>query len=415
MRRRYQIVAAGILIILLGVVVIFRFGLVSRPASAHGIAATPGAHAATTVSCTTSPWGIVTTPSVNGGVLRAIAADSSSDMWAVGYYYNSTVQANRTLIERWNGAVWSIIPSPNTGNGANQLYGVAAISSHDAWAVGFYSDLNGATLILTEHWNGAQWSIVPTPNPAGQAAYGVLVAISATSSSDVWAAGFLLDINARNDRTITEHWDGTQWSIIPSANPGTYSDDLLGVAAVSTNDVWAVGYYQDSTFIGALMEHWDGASWTAISNPPVGVLYGVAAVSSNDVWAVGGGLTVHWDGTKWSVVPIPPGVASVTLRAVTAISANDVWAVGDALNGTVPPLSEHWNGSSWSTVPLADPMLNSQFFGVIALSSSNVRAVGNSGTNTVAEHYRTLFQGGPTSHATPRGPSHHPGGAILCP
>ena len=378
MRRRYQIVAAGILIILLGVAVIFRFGLVSRPASAHGIAATPGAHAATTVSCTTSPWGIVTTPSVNGGVLLATAADSSSDVWAVGYYYNSTVQANRTLIERWNGAVWSIIPSPNTGAYDNELWGVTALAPDDVWAVGFAGDISAnASLTLVEHWNGAAWAIVPSPSPGPLGGINYLAAVSAISATDIWAVGAYLDGTARIDQVLTEHWDGTQWSVVPSPNPGTYDNALLGVAAVSSNDVWAVGV--------------DGG--------------------------FDSGLTMHWNGAQWSVVPtgVAPGDASVTLRAVTAISANDVWAVGDALNGTVPPLSEHWNGSSWSTVPLANPMLNSQFFGVVALSNSNVWAVGTSGANAVAEHYRTLFQGGPTSHATPRGPSHHPGGAILCP
>jgi hypothetical protein len=204
MRRRYQIVAVGILITLLGAAVIFRFGMVSRPASAHGIAATPGAHAATTASCTTSPWGIVTTPSVNGGVLRATAADSSSDVWAVGYYYNSTVQINQTLIERWNGVAWSIIPSPNTGNGANQLYGIAAISSHDAWAVGFYSDLNGAPLILTEHWNGAAWSIVPAGNPGYS--YNTLRAVVAISSNSVWAAGTFTNQGRNAGSTLVEYY-----------------------------------------------------------------------------------------------------------------------------------------------------------------------------------------------------------------
>ena len=42
------------------------------------------------------------------------------------------------------------------------------------------------------------------------------------------------------------------------ANVGTSSNFLYGVAAISTNDVWAVGFcggYQ------TLVEHWDGSSW----------------------------------------------------------------------------------------------------------------------------------------------------------
>src|SRR5215469_8327574 len=39
------------------------------------------------------------------------------------------------------------------------------------------------------------------------------------------------------------HWDGTQWSIVPSPNPGAFINELSGVAAISANDVWAVGIY----------------------------------------------------------------------------------------------------------------------------------------------------------------------------
>ena len=41
---------------------------------------------------------------------------------------------------------------------------------------------------------------------------------------------------------LTEHWNGSNWSIVSSPSPGTYNgNELYGVAAISTNDVWAVG------------------------------------------------------------------------------------------------------------------------------------------------------------------------------
>jgi hypothetical protein len=66
------------------------------------------------------------------------------------------------------------------------------------------------------------------------------------------------------------------------ANAGG-SDYLHAVDAVAANDVWAVGdngYHQ----------HWNGATWSQVAGPYPGLggrFNGVAAASSSDVWAVG--------------------------------------------------------------------------------------------------------------------------------
>src|SRR2546427_1444959 len=105
---------------------------------------------------------------------------------------------------------------------------------------------------------------------------------------------------------------GGKWSIVKSPNAGSDVNELLGVAAVSTTNVWAVGYYTKNGGAQTLIEHWNGTSWQVVSSPNVGssanVLYGVAAVSATNLWAVGqhtnthslGYLTLieHWNGTS---------------------------------------------------------------------------------------------------------------------
>src|SRR5262245_49709667 len=66
-----------------------------------------------------------------------VAATSPRNAWAVG-----AVQDARTLIVHWDGKAWQRQPSPSPGGQqglAVALIGVAATSSHDAWAVGFAS------------------------------------------------------------------------------------------------------------------------------------------------------------------------------------------------------------------------------------------------------------------------------------
>ena len=55
------------------------------------------------------------------------------------------------------------------------------------------------------------------------------------AANDAWAVGHV------NDQTLTIHWNGTAWSIIPSPNPGISFNNLAAVAAIAPNDVWAVG------------------------------------------------------------------------------------------------------------------------------------------------------------------------------
>src|SRR5207253_2607014 len=114
---------------------------------------------------------------------------------------------------------------------------------------------------------------------------------------------------------------------------------LNGVAALSPNDVWAVGSSGDMS--RTLTAHWDGTAWSVVPSPNVGsandVLYAAAAISKDDVWAVGryggaGGpasrmtLALHWNGKTWKVVPVPGvGLGDNELRSLAAISASDVW------------------------------------------------------------------------------------------
>ena len=67
-----------------------------------------------------------------------------------------------------------------------------------------------------------------------------LFSVAAVSASNVWAVGFSTD-STTTDHTLIEHWNGTSWSVVKSPSPGSGSDSLSGVAAISANNVWAVG------------------------------------------------------------------------------------------------------------------------------------------------------------------------------
>src|SRR5947209_10047259 len=104
------------------------------------------------------------------------------------------------------------------------------------------------TLLMRTGWAEAalaagsscgSWSIVSSPSPG--TGNDNLMGVAITSASDVWAVGSNLVGNGPNGtyQTLTEHWNGSQWSVIPSPVRGSGDNQLNGVAVVSTSNVWA--------------------------------------------------------------------------------------------------------------------------------------------------------------------------------
>jgi len=342
-------------------------------------------------------WTLVSSPNSGTGdnALDGVATISQNDVWAVGYFTNGSTR--QTLIEHWNGTNWSIVPSPNpTGSTFSLLSAVTAISASNIWAVGYYSNSSNVDETLTEHWNGTSWSIVSSPNVTGASA-NLLNGVTALSASSIWTVGEYFNSSSALYQTLIEHWNGTNWRIIPSPNVASDTNFLDGVAAASAKEVWAVGEsFSLFTPAKTLIEEWNGTSWSLVPSPNpssnASILFAVAAVSANDVWAVGDGynsqgtsdntLTEEWNGTSWSIVrsPNPAGATNSVFNAVAVVSATDIWAVGTAFissSNTRETLTENWNGTSWSLVPSISPNPNSltnDFTGVAHVRGSTSAA-----------------------------------------
>jgi hypothetical protein len=310
---------------------------------------------------------------------------------------------------------WTVNSSASPGVWGNIFNGVAKTGT-SAWAVGVTASPAGNNP-LAARWTGTTWAAVATPTPVANCQDGNLQwtgnrlkAVAGVSATDVWAVGN----NCYSMKTLVEHFNGTSWSIVPSPSFATGGDGVFntlnGVAAVASNNVWAVGSHTASN--GAyltLIERWNGSAWSVVTSPNpstvVNILNAVSGTSANDIWAVGyqgvgsgsHPLAVHWNGATWTVVPSPARPGGSILSAVTAISPTDVWAVGSqpASTGAPTTLVEHWNGTAWSVVP--SPNLSTAYgssnvlSGVAAVSPTDVWAVGmfqNASTNY--HQHRTL-------------------------
>jgi hypothetical protein len=270
-------------------------------------------------------WSVVPTPTVmQPAGFGGVAAVASNDVWAVG---SQTVPGSKKkdspkeepLIEHWDGTSWSVVSSPNLPQGGS-LGGVTAISTNDVWAVGESENL---LVNVVEHWDGTSWSVVSSPAFTG----GEVGRISADASNDVWAVG--------NSPGVILHFDGTSWSRT-DLKPALYGGpDLFGVAALSPSNVWAVGMVRPSSAFEwmPLVEHWDGTNWSIVGSPDpnrnIGYnLQGIAAISSNDIWAAGTAGIENWNGTSWSLVSaIPSGVGVAALSDGTVVVVSGSGAI----------------------------------------------------------------------------------------
>jgi hypothetical protein len=121
--------------------------------------------------------------SAGGGELTNAAFVSAGQSWDVGTV-GTALQANRTLIERFDGSAWSVVPSPNQGNGNNALNGISMIPG-SGWAVGFAK--GGPYQPLALHWNGTQWSLVSAGSFPDDA---LLTGVDTLADGSAWAVGF---------------------------------------------------------------------------------------------------------------------------------------------------------------------------------------------------------------------------------
>ena len=343
-------------------------------------------------------WRIVPRPNgVRSGsnTLVQVSAGPATSAWAVGY--DGQPGNFRTLAERWNGSKWALARSPNPSVLDNALFGVATLSRTSAWAVG-YDAPNVSPIAyhraLIERWNGSTWQVVPTPRagPSDSDLWGV----AALSATNAWAVG-----NENTGtyptfrfRPLVEHWNGHAWTLMPVPSPPlTGTGATLGsVAATSPRNIWAVGNYATGTRFQPLIEHFNGARWALVPAPVPGSaqLNRISLDTPRNGWAVGTRGTFphaqafieHWNGHHWAPVtsPVIPGS---DLADVLALTPHLAWAVGSysPRNGVIRTLVERWNGHVWTLTSSPNRHPSSELLG-IAGTQHHLWAVGGSSTPT---------------------------------
>jgi hypothetical protein len=303
--------------------------------------------------------------------LSGVSCTSRTQCVAVGSYRTGSV-TGAPLVEAWNGARWSLqtIPSP-PGAFAIGLTAVSCTSSTACTAVGNWDNVAGPSA-LVERWDGTIWMIQPTPSVSAPGEY--MFGISCTSTAHCMSAGDTLTVGTSVYSSLAESWDGASWSIGPTINPRHATDtELHAVSCTSSTACVAVGSY-DIAFETdlTLAERWDGLRWSIEptpkpAHPNYSQLDGVSCTSRSWCAAVGFDsrrfgaqepLVELWDGGKWSIQPTPSltHVLNAAINGVSCVSRKVCTAVGSYLTRRGNhPLAEATSSLGRSRTPTSRP------------------------------------------------------------
>ncbi len=367
-------------------------------------AARPTATAGPAAKCTPA-WHLVSTPPLPGNpfpgqaILAGPAVVSPSNVWFPSDYPWFLKYPHAGML-RWNGhSVMTAPEPPSSSLMAKTTYQASFDSSTDGWVVGTLGGFLGQEPTAgyqpsLAHWNGSRWTYTPSavsPDPQTvRTDVMMLFGVAAVSPASAWAVGGLFGPSPSG--ALIEHWDGTQWTLVP--NPASATGGYLAsIKAVSPHDIWAAGRQYNSNGIVPLIEHWDGSRWKVVPAPAgnfPAALYGISGSGAGDAWAVGDQtqpgtantavpLIEHWNGATWSVITTLPDIGNAKAISVYAASPTDVWVTTELRFAlSAHGLFLHWDGTRWTTVPVPGPkdLERYAYYGVDGTGPDNVWAAG---------------------------------------
>jgi hypothetical protein len=176
-------------------------------------------------------------------------------------------------------------------------------------------DSGNQTLMLT--WDGSDWSIVDSPNPG--TANEILNGVSCASLS--WCVAVGATPSESGNKPLVEAWDGSSWSVVESPNDG--NSLLQSVSCTSASSCVAVGFLAPS-FFGTLplVQVWDGVTWSTLPNPTSGATDGQldGAFCLSEAWCVGVGMKAGRTQTLVVSLTGPEPVPTTTTTTTTTLS-----------------------------------------------------------------------------------------------
>jgi len=208
---------------------------------------------------------VTPSPAEEDSELLGVSCASAEACTAVGRSLKSTYSP---LAESWNGKEWTIQATPiPAGSKSTQLFAVSCTSAEACTAVGRHAPSSGGVATLAERWNGKEWTIQATPNPVGSKG-SELLGVSCSSGEACTAVGSYINASGVVV-TLAERWNGKEWTIQATPNPAEAKhSELVGVSCPTAEACTAVGSYVNASGVTkTVAERWSGKEWLIQTTP----------------------------------------------------------------------------------------------------------------------------------------------------
>jgi hypothetical protein len=285
-------------------------------------------------------WARLPAVNVGGryGSLNVLDASGPASVWLGGALEQAKSIQDFPEIWHYVGGKFVRAALPALYAGACSVTSISASSATNVWAAGAISPANNGSLEML-HYNGRAWSTVAYPFQDDQAA----VSVSTSGPDNAWAT----------DGTNLFHWNGAAWSIDGTAPSG---DGLEQVVVDGPTLAYAVGK-NDTTYAPVILKY-NGVSWTAMplakTVPHTMIIEGITAVGSS-LWAFGERQVapyepdiLHSTGGAWGIQSSPG--TTVQLTSIDAVSPSRVFAAGYVHTDPLTTYVDSFNGRSWAGI-----------------------------------------------------------------
>ena len=150
------------------------------------------------------------------------------------------------------------------------------------------------------------WAAATSPAPPAPSAR--LMAVAVVGTNDVWVGGVYGSGDLPTTRSSSIGM-GSSGRFMPLPKSGRADTTIWSMSAISSKDIWAVGWDDGTNISAGRAFHWDGKYWTEVAVPNRSDDRGNVRGDSDHTrqrlghWSSseGEGLIMHWNGSKWSV------------------------------------------------------------------------------------------------------------------
>lgn len=308
--------------------------------------------------------------------LNDLSCVSTTFCQAVGQYRDSSF-VQRGLIYTYDGTSWTAMDSPQPMSAVyTALQGVDCVSTTFCQAVGTHQDIDGNSYALVVTYDGTGWNITTTSDPVNSS-YSSLNSVDCTSTTFCQAVGDSRDIN-NFAHTQIQTYDGTSWSIATSPDPinDANSAYLRDVTCLSTTFCQTIGFYTtqaDSLIDRALTLSYDGTSWSLAPSANYagvedGALDELQCVSTAFCLAIGSSSDASYNtqpvmhlynSAEWNVVtlPQPNNAVGGALTAMSCTSSTNCQVLGwyrDS-DSKFYGIAYSYDGANWNAAAGLEP------------------------------------------------------------